>query len=320
MPTHFADRLLTAIQRKGAPVCVGLDPLVERLPTAVLKACGLRPGGKGGPDKEPQRAACALRSFCMEVIGAVADRVPAIKINVAFFERYGSTGVQAYREVVRFAAGAELLVIGDIKRGDIGHSSSQYAMAHLAAGADTGFSGPPDAVTVNPYFGLDGVRPFLDVAGRTGRGLFVLVQTSNESAAQVQGLALSDGSTVGEAVARLVQRWAVEEGSVGSAGYSNVGAVVSPRDLAATDSVRALMPNCIFLVPGFGTQGRTPEQVAHCFKADGTGALVTASRSVIYAYQNQPDYGPDSEDWRIPVERAAGELVDSVRRALPGTA
>jgi orotidine-5'-phosphate decarboxylase len=149
--------------------------------------------------------------------------------------------------------------------------------------------------------------------------VFVLVQTSNESAAQVQGLTLADGSTVCHSVARMVQEWASAEGHVGSSGYSCIGAVVSPRDLESTIRVRALMPNCIFLVPGFGAQGRTADEVAKCFNSDGTGAIVAASRSVIYAY-DEAKYRDRSADWQRCVGDACKEFVAAIRMVMPRTA
>lgn len=298
LATHFADRLVAAIKKKNAPVCVGLDPLIERLPGAIREA-------------NPHEPWTALLHYGRDVIQAVTAHVPAIKINIAFFEPYHAEGIRVYQELVAHAKTAGLIVIGDVKRADIGHSSTQYAVAHLG---DGGVS-LPDAVTVNPYFGYDAIKPFVDTARTTGGGLFVLVQTSNESAAQVQGLTLADGSTVCQSVARLVQTWAGAEGLIGKSGYSCVGAVVSPRDLESTVRIRALMPNCIFLVPGFGAQGRTAEEVAKCFKPDGTGAIVTASRSVIYAYEDAK-YRSASNDWQECVSAACKEFVAAVREVL----
>lgn len=298
MATHFADRLVAVIQKKNAPVCVGLDPLFERLPVAVRAAHGDEPW-------------TALLVYGREVIRAVATHVPAIKINIAFFEPYHAEGIRVYFELVAEAKAAGLLVIGDVKRADIGHSSTQYAVAHLGDGGVA----LPDAVTVNPYFGYDAIGPFVDAARTTGGGLFVLVQTSNESASQVQGLIMADGSTVCQSVARLVQSWASAEGLVGKSGYSCIGAVVSPRDLESTVRIRALMPNCIFLVPGFGAQGRTANEAAKCFKPDGTGAIVTASRSVIYAYQDAK-YCSAGADWQDCVAAACKDFVATVRSVL----
>ena len=295
---HFADRLTATIREKDAPVCVGLDPLIERLPGAVREA-------------HPDEPWTAILVYGREVIRAVAPFVAAIKINIAFFERFRAEGIRVYHQLVGEAREGGLLVIGDVKRADIGHSSAQYAVAHLGdAGAVM-----PDAVTVNPYFGYDAIGPFVEAARNTGRGLFVLVQTSNESASQVQGLTLADGSTVCQNVARLVQSWAGAAGLVGKCGYSCVGAVVSPRDLESTERIRALMPNCLFLVPGFGAQGRTANEVAKCFKSDGTGAIVTASRSVIYAYEDAK-YRATAHNWRQCVAEACQEFVAAVREVL----
>jgi orotidine-5'-phosphate decarboxylase len=303
-----------AIQEKNAPVCVGLDPLIERFPPAVLQDVGLSLGPDGAlqAGADPIGCADALRAFGREVIRVVAPHVPAVKINIAFFERYHVEGVRAYLDLVRCAREAGLLVIGDIKRADIGHSSTQYARAHLLdnPGAEVA---APDAITVNPYFGFDTIRPFIDIARQEGRGLFVLVQTSNESAAEVQNLALPDGLTLGEHVAGLVQSWAGADGLVGRSGYSCVGAVVSPRDLASTERIRTLMPQCVFLVPGFGAQGRTAQEVATCFRSDGTGAIVNASRSVIYAHNIEPYGERFASDWPRAVEAACRDFVTAVR-------
>ena len=317
METHFGDRLIQAIRQKNAPACVGLDPLVERLPPDVLSEAGIprEHDGKIPASCDMGAAADALLTFGREVIQAVAGEVPAIKINIAFFERYYAEGVRAYYELVRQAREADLLVIGDVKRADIGHSSAQYALAQLA-GPENADLAMPDAVTVNPYFGFDGIRPFIDAARDTGRGVFVLVQTSNESAAQIQGLALAEGSTVCHRVAELVQTWAAEESLVGASQYSCVGAVVSPRDLESTQQIRSLMPNAIFLVPGFGAQGRTAGEVAKCFKPDGTGAIVNASRSVIYAYQEPRYRDSHGDDWRACIRQACQDFVAAIRAVV----
>ena len=316
MNTPFADRLMAAVRDKGTPACVGLDPLIERLPENLRKKHAIDTASTDACGADARsRIASAFVEFGRGVIRAVAPHIPAIKINIAFFERYHTEGIRAYHELVQASHEAGLIVIGDVKRADIGHTSMQYAIAQLG-GEGIPPSAVADAITINPYFGSDGVAPFIEVAHAQNRGLFVLVQTSNPSASEVQGLTLPDGLTVCQHVAKLVQTWAAGEGLIGDSGYSCVGAVVSPRDLESTVRIRELMPNCIFLVPGFGAQGRTAGEVAKCFKEDGTGALVTASRSVIYAFSN-PKYGDaHGDDWRACVEAACKDLVVALRDAV----
>ncbi len=321
METHFGDRLVHAIQKKGVAACVGFDPLIERFPADLLREHGIATTEEG--HIEPATAGAkiteAMVDFGQAVMRAIAPHVPVVKLNIAFFERYHVNGIRAYGELIRYAREQGLLVIGDVKRADIGHSTVQYARAQLGELAPWHGTGilNADAVTVNPYFGYDAIRPFVEIARRTGRGLFVLVQTSNESAKEIQDLRLQDGSRVCEQVARLVQAWSADEDLVGDSGYSCIGAVVSPRGTESTARLRDLMPNCLLLVPGFGAQGKTVEQVRRCFKADGTGALVTTSRTVIYAYRTPPSREPSDADWGECVEQACKTFARTVRELGP---
>ena len=304
MPTHFADELTDRCQACGAPVCVGMDPVFERLP------CSLR---QGLDPRSPLQAVGAIRAFVEGVLEAVRAHVPCVKFQSACFERYGHEGVRAYHELVSAAAESGLLVIGDAKRGDIGISAAHYAAGCLD---DLPLDGGgmlrgPDALTVNPYLGDDALEPFLEVAARSGRGLFVLVRTSNPGGDRLQNLELARGGTVAQAVARMVAE--IGASSVGRHGYSLVGAVVGatkPQDAAA---LRAAMPRQVFLVPGFGAQGGTADDVRACFKPDGTGAIITASRSVLFAYEKTGE-----SDWQGAIERAAIEMKQQVRQALGG--
>ena len=313
MSAHFADRLLAAIREKGSPACVGIDPVYARLPAEIT--------GQGGMNDQNDVEGCidAVLEFCRRVVAVVAPMVPAVKINSAFFEGFYWQGVEAYYDLVQEAAAAGLIVIGDVKRGDIGHSSGVYAQAHLGdpSFADLDDLVAPDAVTVNAYLGLDGLRPFLQTAREEDKGVIALVQTSNESAVEVQGLTLEGGMRVSERVGALVNAWAGDEGLIGDSGYSCLGAVVSPRDQDSTIKLRALMPNCIFLVPGFGAQGRTVEQIQPCFKADGTGALVNASRSVIYAYEDSKYLEMYASEWDKCVEAACRDFVNALKPLGP---
>lgn len=298
MPDNFADRLIEAIRRTRTPACVGIDPLVDALPPSLIPA-----------SPTPAAELAAIRTFCLGVIEAVATIVPVVKINIAFFEPYRAGGIQLYDDLVAAAQSAGLIVIGDIKRGDIGHSTTQYARAHLGDGraSSTTADEQPfaDAVTVSPYLGSDGIDPFMAPARTHGRGVFALVQTSNPAAARLQGLELKPGGTVSDAVGGLVAEWAGADGLIGAGGYSALGAVVSPRDVPSTRRLRAAMPRCIFLVPGFGAQGRSVDEVATCFNPDGLGAIVNASRSVIFAFKGKPA----TDGWQAHVRDGAREFV-----------
>jgi len=290
--TNFADRLLAAAEAKGAPVCVGLDPVLDRLPAAIAKAHAGQP-------------VAAIHAFCLGVVEAVAPHVPAVKPQSACFERFGGAGVAAYHDVVRAARDAGLLAIGDAKRGDIGLSSSHYAAA-LLDGADHDGVGA-DAITLSPYLGRDSLEPFVEQAAGSGRGVFVLVRTSNPGSSDLQSLRLADGGTVAAAAASLTAT--LGEPHAGEGGYSAVGAVVGathPEELAA---LRERMPRQIFLLPGVGAQGASAGDVRGAFDGEGRGGLVTASRSVLYAFGG-------GGDWRPQVADAAARLRDDVAAIL----
>ncbi|MBI4577812.1 MAG: orotidine-5'-phosphate decarboxylase [Planctomycetes bacterium] len=282
---HFADRLFEAVRRTGSALCVGIDPVWERIPA------GLREAEGGDPAR-------AFLAFARGVVDAVAGVVPAVKPNVAFFEAAGAEGYAAYLETVRHARSAGLVVIADVKRGDIDSTAEAYARAHLeVAGAD--------AVTVNPYLGGDGVRPFVEVAAASGRGVFVLVRTTNPSAREFQE-ADAGGVPLWRRVAERVAAWG--EPHRGRSGYSLVGAVVGATSGTALGGARCLLPAAPLLVPGYGAQGGSARDLTPCFDGQGLGALVNASRSVIYA--------GEGEDWVEGVRsaaRRAGRDIDSVR-------
>ncbi len=307
MPENFADRLSGMIADRDTPTCVGLDPVYARLPAAIRRRY------EGKPGANPAAEVDAIVEFGRGVIDAVAPLVPVMKINIAFFEVYGGRGIDAYLELVEAAGAAGLLVIGDVKRADIGHSTAAYARGQLA--------GPrrPDAVTVNPYLGLDGVKPFMDVCREEGKGLFALVQPSNEAAREVQDVRLESGGTLAAHVGRLVNEWAGHESLMGVCGYSALGAVVSPRDVASADSLRSILSRCTFLVPGYGAQGQSAERVAHCFKKDGTGAIVNSSRGVIYAYENERYAALAGAGWQKCVEAACRDFIQDINMVLGGS-
>ncbi len=292
----FADKLFRNIERCGTCACVGIDPVFERFPWY------LRCKSKSNATR-----AKSILEFCKGVVDAVVDHVALIKLNIAFFEPYRGPGIEAYHAAVRYGHKRGLLVIGDIKRGDIGHSSASYAAAHLV-GEGPDDPAIPDAVTISGYLGLDGVAPFIEVATQMGRGIFILVHTSNESASQLQHLKLQNGPMVVEAMACLVHDWGLD--SIGDCGYSNIGAVSAPGDVDTAKKLRKLMPNSILLVPGFGTQGRSIGQVGACFDSKGWGAIVNASRSVTYTFDT--NIIKPAERWLDDVECACEEFVKAL--------
>lgn len=312
MPNHFADRLLAAIKEKGSPVCVGIDPVYAKLPPAIRNMPDF------GDGNDADSALDAILEFCRIVIKTVAPIVPAIKINTAYFERYYGEGLDCYADLIQEAAAAGLLVIGDCKRGDVGHSAELYAQATLA---NPDFSSldhmvGPDAVTLHSFLGLDCIKPFLQVCRAQGKGVFALVHTSNESACEVQGFCNSRGVTLSEHLANLVNGWSGDDGLVGTSGYSSLGAVVAPRDADFARKLRTLMPRSLFLIPGYGAQGMTAADVALCFKPDGTGAIVTASRSVIYAFDNPKYEQQAGTSWVTAVEAACRDFAQDIARAV----
>ncbi|HTO26645.1 MAG TPA: orotidine-5'-phosphate decarboxylase [Gaiellaceae bacterium] len=280
----FGDRLAEAVDRKRSQLVVGLDPVVEFLPVEFR--------GEGA-------AACAR--FCRGIVDAVAPYAVAVKPQSAFFEALGSAGIGALEDVCAYARAAGLLVILDVKRGDIGSTARAYAAAYVEPRG----SQPPvaDAVTLNPYLGRESMEPFLAAARRGGAGLFCVVKTSN-AGGDVQDVVLSDGSTLWQHVAGLVREWG--EDLVGERGLSSVGAVVGatyPREVA---EMRRLLPQSVLLLPGVGAQGGSPADLARAFTSGPAGALVSASRSVIYAYREA------GGDWRAAAGAEAARLAGEV--------
>ena len=304
---NFADRLLSAIEKKGTPLVVGLDPVYESLPSAITEHRDLN-------DREDVEAAVdAILEFSTRVLKVVAPHVAAVKINSAFFEQYYWYGVEAFHAVVQEAAAHGLIVINDAKRADIGNTSERYAKATLA---DPPFASlddmvGPDAVTVNPYMGEDSVGPFVKVAQEYGKGLFVLVRTSNPGAAAIQDAVLADGRPVYQHVGRLVAEWG--KGLIGERGYSSVGAVVGATNVAQMAAMRTLLPKTIFLVPGYGAQGASAADVAKGFKADGTGAIINSSRAILYAHKDAKYAGMG---WEKAVEGAVIAAKAEIGAAL----
>ena len=301
MTQHFTDRLLGACREKGTPLCVGIDPVYERLPAKLRSNTS---GAKGMVQ--------AISRFVEDVLEIAAKHVACVKFQSACFERYLWPGTQAYHQLICRARDLGLIVIGDAKRGDIGISSEHYAAGCLGDTHfdDLGMMPGPDALTINAYLGADGMAPFIDMAANQGKGLFALVRTSNPGSDAIQRLPLADGRNVAEAVAQVISQTGNSPGLVGQAGYTLLGAVVGATQAEDAVNLRKLMPQQIFLVPGFGAQGATADDVRACFHDNGAGAIITASRSILYAYENH--HG----DWRQAIEQALLHTKQQIQQAL----
>jgi len=273
---HFADSLLAAIQTKRSHVVVGLDPDYALLPPALRDKHDAL-----DYDDDIQRRVEAYREFLFRLLSELEAEAVAVKPQLAFYEALGARGFRLYEELCVAAHSLGYLVIADAKRGDIGSSAEAYAAAHLdVVGAD--------AITVNPWFGGDGLEPFLRRARERGKGVFVLVKTSNPGSADLQDQELSSGRRVFEQVADLLHGWTA--GTVGASGYSNVGAVVGATHPVQAAQLRRVLPGVPFLVPGYGAQGGAAADVAGAFDAAGTGAIVNSSRAILYAYRTRPGH------------------------------
>jgi orotidine-5'-phosphate decarboxylase len=269
---HVFDRLSDACRASGSRVCVGLDPHLDLLP----------------PDEKGRGAIGHVRAFLSEILAAIEGLVPCVKPQVAFFEALGPEGFALYFDVIREAHRRGFFVIGDVKRADIGSTAAAYAQAHLAA--DDGSAA--DAVTLNPYLGVDSIEPFLKVGRAKGRGVFVLARTSNGSAKEFQDVGGEGGPAArGEPlflrVGRALEKWGGK--SVGARGFTDVGAVVGATHPDEGALLRRELPKTFFLVPGFGAQGASAADVARTFDSRGEGAIVNSSRGVLFAWKDAPD-------------------------------
>ena len=310
MPTArstFSQRLTAAIQAKGTPACIGLDPKASALPPALLADANT--AGTKAADLPPTVLAPIFGQFCKEVIDVVAPLVPIVKPQLAYFEALGPAGMTALAETIAYAHQKGLLVLADGKRGDIGSTAEAYAAGWLA--------GPwaADALTVNPYLGLDSIEPFITRAVSHQAGIFVLVKTSNPGGKDFQDLNTPDG-TVYDQVAKGVEAAAAQTASTKR--YGNIGAVVGATWPDQLVSLRAAMPHTWILIPGFGHQGGTATDVAGGFAPDGLGALVNSARAVIFAHQ-RPELsdGLQPHQWQTAVERACLEMIDQLAADTP---
>jgi len=312
MASHFADRLCEQVTTKKTSLIVGLDPVYSRLPAAIISHRQMN------DEFDAAAAVDAIFDFCKQTMRIVAPIVPAVKINIAFFEKYLWEGIEAYYALITEADDLGLEVIGDVKRGDIGHTAELYAAAHLEnpelAGLEDTLA--PDAITVNGYAGADGIEPFANMATEQGKGVFVLIRTSNPSAAAIQDFADADGQTMYEKLAALVGEIGNKPQRIGKSGYSNVGMVIGGTAPEVTTELRRKYDKVWFLVPGYGTQGASAIDCVRFCKPDGSGALVSASRSIIYAYE-KPKYKQQfGNEWKRCIEQAVIDAKVDLANAM----
>jgi orotidine-5'-phosphate decarboxylase len=309
MSEMFADRLITAIGSKKAPICVGIDPIFEMFPDAIA-----------GParDRNANDTTAVIDSiykFTTRVLQIVAPHVPCVKFQSAYFEKYLWEGVEAYYSLIHEAQQLGLLVIGDVKRGDIGSTAEAYAAGHLLDSPfdDRDDIATPDAITVNPMLGLDTLKPFVDAARATDKGLFVLVRTSNPGSAETQDVKLTDGRSWSEALADRLRP--IAETLLGARGFSSIGAVIGATQPQTMTSLRERLPQSIFLLPGYGAQGATAEMTRAAFR-DGQGAIVSASRSILYAHQDKRYAAQFGDDWQRAVQQATLDMKHDLATVL----
>ncbi len=300
-------QLMEKIDKTKAPICVGLDPMLSYIPEHVTRKSFEQFG------ETLEGAADAIWQFNREIIDCVYDLIPSVKPQIAMYEQFGLEGLKVYKKTVDYCHGKGLLVIGDAKRGDIGSTSAAYATGHLGkvqVGSKVYSGFDTDFLTVNPYLGTDGVKPFVDVCRKEDKGLFVLVKTSNPSSGEFQDQ-LIEGRPLYELVAEKVVQWG-DEAVDGD--YSDVGAVVGATYPEMSRVLRKLMPHTYFLVPGYGAQGGTAEDLKYCFNADGFGAVVNSSRGIIAAYKKEAyqRFGP--EHFGDASRQAVKDMVEDINR------
>ncbi|HAX53150.1 orotidine-5'-phosphate decarboxylase [Muricomes intestini] len=305
------NKLVKKIKETGAPIVVGLDPMLDYIPEHVQKKAFAEYGDT------LEGAAEAIWQFNKEIVDKTYDIIPAVKPQIAMYEQFGVPGLIAFKKTVDYCKKKDLIVIGDIKRGDIGSTSKAYAVGHLGKVKVGGWEYAPfdeDFATVNPYLGSDGVKPFIDVCREEKKGLFILVKTSNPSSGEFQDR-LVDDRPLYELVGEKVAQWGTQ--CMGD-DYSYIGAVVGATYPEIGKVLRKVMPKSYILVPGYGAQGGRGKDLAHFFNEDGLGAIVNSSRGIIAAYK-QEAYGRfGAENFGDASRAAAEDMILDIRDALAG--
>lgn len=305
------NRLVENIKKTGAPIVVGLDPMLKYIPEKIQKKAFDEFG------ETLEGAAEAIWQFNKEIVDKTYDLIPAVKPQIAMYEQFGIPGLAAFKKTVDYCREKGLVVIGDIKRGDIGSTSSAYAVGHIGkvqVGSKVYAPFDEDFVTVNPYLGSDGVNPFIDVCKEEKKGLFILVKTSNPSSGEFQDR-LIDGKPLYELVGEKVAEWGA---SCMGDEYSYIGAVVGATYPEMGEILRKVMPKSYILVPGYGAQGGKGKDLVHFFNEDGLGAIVNSSRGIIAAYKQEKYSRYGEENFGDASRAAVEDMAADIKEALEG--
>lgn len=303
------NKLIAEIQKKNAPIVVGLDPMLNYVPSQIKEAAFEEFG------ETLEGAAEAIWQFNKGIVDAVYDLIPAVKPQIAMYEQFGIPGIMAFKKTVDYCKEKGLVVIGDIKRGDIGSTSAAYATGHLgkvAVGSKSYYGFDEDFITVNPYFGIDGVKPFMDVCKEEKKGIFLLVKTSNPSSGEFQDKKV-DGTPLYELVGRKVAEWGEE--CMGDS-YSYIGCVVGATYPEMGKVLRKIMPKSYILVPGYGAQGGTAKDLVPYFNEDGLGAIVNSSRGIIAAYKNDAYVKFGEANYAEASRKAVEDMIADINSIL----
>ena len=303
------NKLISNIRKTNAPIVVGLDPMLNYIPEHIQKKAFAEFG------ETLEGAAEAIWQYNKGIVDATFDLIPAVKPQIAMYEQFGIPGLIAYKKTVEYCKSKDLVVIGDIKRGDIGSTSAAYAVGHLGqvqVGSKKYAGFDEDFATVNPYLGSDGVKPFMDVCKEEKKGIFVLVKTSNPSSGEFQDRVI-DGRPLYELVGEKVAQWGDE---LMGDGYSYVGAVVGATYPEMGKVLRKIMPKTFILVPGYGAQGGKGADLVHFFNEDGVGAIVNSSRGIIAAYKQEKYKEFGAENYADASRAAVKDMIADISGAL----
>lgn len=303
------NKLISNIRKTNAPIVVGLDPMLNYIPEHIQKKAFAEFG------ETLEGAAEAIWQYNKGIVDATCDLIPAVKPQIAMYEQFGIPGLIAYKKTVEYCKAKDLVVIGDIKRGDIGSTSAAYAVGHLGqvqVGSKKYAGFDEDFATVNTYLGSDGVKPFMDVCKEEKKGIFVLVKTSNPSSGEFQDRVI-DGRPLYELVGEKVAQWGDE---LMGDGYSYVGAVVGATYPEMGKVLRKIMPKTFILVPGYGAQGGKGADLVHFFNEDGLGAIVNSSRGIIAAYKQEKYKEFGAENYADASRAAVKDMIADISGAL----